>query len=577
MNISFSGCGFLGIYHVGVASCFRVHAPHLISDPDFKVLGASAGALAAVCLVTNCPLGEVTSYWLRITSKARARALGPLHPSFHLVRLLKDGLNTILPANAYEICTNKVYISMTRVSDRANVTVSQFESNEELIEALLCSAHIPFYSGLLPPSFKGVRYVDGVLTDNLPVFDENTVTVSPFCGETDICPDDNSANFLHINLANTSLQCSSNNLYRISRSLFPPHPEVLSEMCRQGFDDALKYLQRNALISCVRHFSIKSSISQCPAGSESTSTSDYDSESDHDDHDPDTCHECKKKVQVALLDSLPPPVVGALQAACDSVNSNLYTRLTNRKCFRLLSLVTSPLLLPVDVVYNYTFRILEWMPYIPSDMRWAVKEIMWIIHWIKRKVEHHHQQYMARYTCQVAINDAYASEEPGFIPDIQGDLATYTTSTYFEKWQKGGESGIDSPKDIIPLAKYDPLSKTISRVSQMRHMLEEDCHNPIEVHARNPHRDFHGEISTGPPIGGNTIDEMCEQLVDTFEHCLHEANQQEAVLAYYYLDENEKLKVTEIFSMPADSSDTGITEGQESKDVARAMSLPSSP
>ena len=29
MNVSFSGCGFLGLYHVGVASCLKTYAPQL--------------------------------------------------------------------------------------------------------------------------------------------------------------------------------------------------------------------------------------------------------------------------------------------------------------------------------------------------------------------------------------------------------------------------------------------------------------------------------------------------------------------------------------------------------------------
>ena len=55
MNVSFAGCGFLGIYHVGVASCLREYAPNLWAD---KVAGASAGALAACALITGCDLGK---------------------------------------------------------------------------------------------------------------------------------------------------------------------------------------------------------------------------------------------------------------------------------------------------------------------------------------------------------------------------------------------------------------------------------------------------------------------------------------------------------------------------------------
>lgn len=47
-------------------------------------------------------------------------------------------------------------------------------------------------------------------------------------------------------VANTSIQFSSMNLYRLSRIMFPPHPERLSEICKQGFEDALAFLKRNS-------------------------------------------------------------------------------------------------------------------------------------------------------------------------------------------------------------------------------------------------------------------------------------------------------------------------------------------
>lgn len=90
------------------------------------------------------------------------------------------------------------------------------------------------------------RYVDGGLSDNIPAINSQTVSISPFAGESDICPSDDSASPLHIYLANTSMQCTIDNLYRLSRALFPPHPEILSDMCQQGFDDTLMYLQTNS-------------------------------------------------------------------------------------------------------------------------------------------------------------------------------------------------------------------------------------------------------------------------------------------------------------------------------------------
>ena len=55
-NVSFSGCGFLGIYHVGVANCLKTYAPHLIEK---KIAGASAGALVATALIADCNMGKI--------------------------------------------------------------------------------------------------------------------------------------------------------------------------------------------------------------------------------------------------------------------------------------------------------------------------------------------------------------------------------------------------------------------------------------------------------------------------------------------------------------------------------------
>jgi hypothetical protein len=55
-----------------------------------------------------------------------------------------------------------------------------------------------------------------------------------------------------------SLVRQSGNIYRLTRILFPPHPEVMDKMCQQGFHDALRYLQRNNKISCTRCVAVQS-------------------------------------------------------------------------------------------------------------------------------------------------------------------------------------------------------------------------------------------------------------------------------------------------------------------------------
>lgn len=59
MNLSFAGCGFLGIYHIGVACCFRKYCPQLLLN---KISGASIGAISACCLLCDLPLGKYVVY-----------------------------------------------------------------------------------------------------------------------------------------------------------------------------------------------------------------------------------------------------------------------------------------------------------------------------------------------------------------------------------------------------------------------------------------------------------------------------------------------------------------------------------
>lgn len=51
--VTFCGCGFLGIYLVGAATCLQQHRPRLLQGP---LGGSSVGSLIATCLVCDVPL-----------------------------------------------------------------------------------------------------------------------------------------------------------------------------------------------------------------------------------------------------------------------------------------------------------------------------------------------------------------------------------------------------------------------------------------------------------------------------------------------------------------------------------------
>uniref|UniRef100_A0A914HQX1 PNPLA domain-containing protein n=1 Tax=Globodera rostochiensis TaxID=31243 RepID=A0A914HQX1_GLORO len=256
-QLSFAGCGFLCIYHAGVGAAIKEYAPHLMRS---RVKGSSAGAIAAAGLICDLCVSNATSTILQVVTEARVGSLQALSPNFDIIGLLRKGLEQSFPANAHILCNGRLFISATRARDYKNVIISEFDSREELIQAIICSCFIPFYCGLNAPYYRGEQYIDGGFSDNQPgKFESGTITVSPFSGESDICPsDDDSASMFGFDFYGTPIQFTTQNLFRMVVTLFPPSPEVCSRICRQGFEDTLRFLTKNCMAPCVKCLTVQS-------------------------------------------------------------------------------------------------------------------------------------------------------------------------------------------------------------------------------------------------------------------------------------------------------------------------------
>ncbi|XP_006893265.1 PREDICTED: patatin-like phospholipase domain-containing protein 2 [Elephantulus edwardii] len=403
-NISFAGCGFLGLYHIGVASCLREHAPFLVANAT-HIYGASAGAVTASALISGACLGEAGADIIEVSKEARKRFLGPLHPSFNVVKTIRGYLLKTLPDNCHELANGRLGISLTRVSDGENVIISHFSSKEELVQANICSTFIPVYCGLIPPSLQGVRYVDGGISDNLPRYElKNTITVSPFSGESDICPQDSSTNIHELRVTNTSIQFNLRNLYRLSKALFPPEPMVLRELCEQGYRDGLRFLRRNGLLNQPNPLAALPPALPRPPEDERTQAEGRVTAEDH------------------ILEHLPVRVNEALLAACVEPKDFL-TTFSNMLPVRLATAMMVPYTLPVESAVSFTIRLLEWLPDVPEDIRWMKEQTGSICQYLmmraKRKLGSH---LPSRLTEQVELRRAQS------LPSVPLSCATYSES-----------------------------------------------------------------------------------------------------------------------------------------------------
>ncbi|XP_070827782.1 patatin-like phospholipase domain-containing protein 2 [Chaetodon trifascialis] len=369
-SISFAGCGFMGIYYVGATSCILERFPRFIQDAS-KIYGASAGALMATVLTVGVPLEKCCANLIFMAKEARKHKLGPLHPAYNLLQIVKDSLLASLPEDAHIRASGKLSVSLTRVSDRKNILVSEFASREELIQALLCSCFVPFYCGVIPPTYRGVHYVDGAISDNLPRCNlKNTITFSAYAGESDLCPRASSLSFHEVRFNNVSIQVSSENMYRVTSTFFPPEPEAMAEICQNGYIDALRFLQENNLISSecpLRSLATDAPESACCDVMQELAKAE---ESDESARKPSQEEHCW--LDPRLMEQLPVNIRKAFCEACRETHTagGLLSHMTEYLPKKVTSYLQMPHILPVESAYSLAQRLVGWIPGVPRDMSW---------------------------------------------------------------------------------------------------------------------------------------------------------------------------------------------------------------
>ncbi|XP_034000633.1 1-acylglycerol-3-phosphate O-acyltransferase Pnpla3 [Trematomus bernacchii] len=244
LSISFSGSGFMATYQLGVAECFLNNAPWILRTAPC-VLGASAGSLVAAAVVCEMSMITIRDEMLQFAEQMQSFTLGPFNPSMNVSHWLESILHKHLPSDAHQMANGRLSVSMTRLSDGKHILTSDFQSKEDVVQALLCSCFVPVYCGMLPPSFRGVYYVDGGFSEMQPVLaapHSQTLTVCPFSGEIDICPTDTPCSWDMV-VSGSTLKINTANGSRIINALYPMALKTLEQAYHSGYKDAINFLQ----------------------------------------------------------------------------------------------------------------------------------------------------------------------------------------------------------------------------------------------------------------------------------------------------------------------------------------------
>ena len=101
--------------------------------------------------------------------------------------LITEFLSNLLPQNAHNLCSNKVYISASIKNKYKlkNRIYYNFKDNKELINNILASCSFPYLiNNKLFYKLENIHYMDGFFSDNTPLFNknnsENQIIIKPY-------------------------------------------------------------------------------------------------------------------------------------------------------------------------------------------------------------------------------------------------------------------------------------------------------------------------------------------------------------------------------------------------------------
>ncbi|XP_059313631.1 uncharacterized protein LOC132064610 [Lycium ferocissimum] len=161
-GFSFSAAGLLFPYHLGVAKLLIEKGYIKETTP---LAGSSAGAIVCAVVASGASMQEALDATKILAQDCRLKGT-----AFRLGAVLREVLEKFLPDDAHIRCNGRVRVAVTQILWRPRgLLVDQFDSKEDLINAVFTSSFIPGYLAPRPATFFRNRLcIDGGLTLFMP-------------------------------------------------------------------------------------------------------------------------------------------------------------------------------------------------------------------------------------------------------------------------------------------------------------------------------------------------------------------------------------------------------------------------
>lgn len=230
-SISFSGGGYNCVYHLGCVK-YIFENEELFKNTIY--LGASGGA-GIIALLLSYEHDEnkfdLLDAILDAISSFQEKNLKFYEHVEEYSELLFAFANETR-FNKFIKNTNRCHISLTNVTYfiPINEVKCDYNTYTHFIETIKASACIPFILDGAVRTIDNKKYIDGGLSNNMPMLNEKTIRIS--------C----------LNYPLLSADIYPKEIYELKYSFFPPTKEYIMNMFNLGYEDMKKFMDKRKFV-----------------------------------------------------------------------------------------------------------------------------------------------------------------------------------------------------------------------------------------------------------------------------------------------------------------------------------------
>ncbi|XP_030845051.1 patatin-like phospholipase domain-containing protein 4 [Strongylocentrotus purpuratus] len=285
-NLSFTEASFFGLSNLGVAQCLLDHGTVVLSQ--MQAIGGSSSSAIIAAIIATAPekLADLLYGLYDIVDEMSPLPNGAITPGFDFIGRLRVLLDRLLPMTAHQLASHKLFIKATElrlvdkydaltvhdvdqgtsscvrskgpkvfeVGDRAwslgaEVQISSYGSREELIEVILGSVFVPWFTTWTPPSCNGKFFGDVTLSRKENLSGDVTFQFPPG-SLIKISPSPKNRLNMRDKIAcgwvdttGQRFDISALQMYRIGDGLYPPPKAYLETYFADGYEDATRFLK----------------------------------------------------------------------------------------------------------------------------------------------------------------------------------------------------------------------------------------------------------------------------------------------------------------------------------------------